>query len=168
MRSLLARVGHVLKQPLSRVQAVIGIAAGLISISGAVYSSMHASPPPLAQGEVVAIVTQARSLKPVAGAIVEVYTPRDALVTTLSAREEGRVRHALREGDYKLRVFHPRYGVEIRQVQVQARHVSEIRIGLLPRVLAPASPKVAAAPGPKAAAADEGIVKQFFRKLGFD
>lgn len=166
MRSLLARIGHVLKQPLSRVQAVIGIAAGLISISGAVYSSMQATNVPLAQGEVVAIVHQARSLKPVAGAIVEVYTPRDALVTTLSAREEGKVRHALREGDYKLRVFHPRYGVEIRQVQVQARHISEIRIGLMPRALAPAVPKAASAP--KAAAADEGVVKQFFRKLGFD
>jgi hypothetical protein len=167
VRSLLSRIGHVLKQPLSRVQAVIGIAAGLISISGAVYSSMHATNPPLAQGEVVAIVHQARSLKPVPGAVVEVYTPRDALVTTLSAREEGRVRHALREGDYKLRVFHPRYGVEVRQVQVQARHVSEIRIGLMPRALAPPVPRPASAPVPTAAA-DEGVVKQFLRKLGFD
>jgi hypothetical protein len=161
---LLSRIGHVLKQPLSRVQAVIGIAAGLISISGAVYSSMHASAP-LAQGEVVAIVHQARSLKPVAGATVEVYTTRDALVTTLSARDEGRVRHALREGDYKLRVFHPRYGVEVRQVQVQARHISEVRIGLMPRAAAPAVPKAASAPK---AAADEGVATRFFRKLGLD
>ncbi len=165
MHSLRVRIGHVFKQPLSRVQAVIGITAGLISISGAVYSSMHATNVPLAQGEVVAIVTQARSLKPVAGAIVEVYTPRDALVTTLSAREEGKVRHALREGDYKLRVFHPRYGVEIRQVQVQARHTSEIRIGLMPRTATPTPPRAASAPK---VAADESPVKQFLRKLGFD
>jgi len=162
--SILSRIGHVLKQPLSRVQAVIGIAAGIISISGALYSSMHASMPP-AQGEVVAIVHQARSQKPVAGATVEVYTARDALVTTLSARDEGRVRQALREGDYKLRVFHPRYGVEVRQVQVQARQTSEIRIGLMPRATAASPPKAASAPK---AAANDGAVTRFFRKLGFD
>ncbi len=40
-----------------------------------------------------------------------------------SVPEKGRARHTLREGDYKLRVFHPRYGVEVRQVQVQSRHI---------------------------------------------
>jgi len=157
--AIFSRLSPMLKQPLSRVQAVIGIAAGLISISGALYSSMHASMP-LAQGEILAIVHQVRSLKPITGATVEVYTVGDALVTTLSAKEEGRVRQALREGDYKLRVFHPRYGVEIRQVQVQARQTSEVRIGLIPRVTATA----AAVPKP----ADDSPVKRFFRKLGFD
>jgi hypothetical protein len=154
-------MGRAMKQPLSRVQAVIGIAAGLISISGAVYSSMHVSLPPPAQGEVLAIVQQVRSQKSIPGAIVEVYTPRDALVTTLSVREAGRVRHTLREGDYKLRVFHPRYGVEVRHVQVQARQTSEIRIGLIPRAsaAAPAPPKAATATN------DGGAVKGFFRKL---
>lgn len=155
--SVLARLGRLLKQPLSRVQAVIGITAGLVSISGALYSSMHASVPP-AQGAVIAIVQQARSQKPVAGATVEVYTARDALVTTLSAKAEGRVRHILREGDYKLRVFHPRYGSEVRQVQVQAWQTSEVRFNLVPRTLASSTPKPAA----------DGAVKRFFRKLGFD
>jgi hypothetical protein len=157
----LSRIGHVLKQPLSRVQAVIGIAAGIISISGAVYSSMHTTIP-TAPGEIVAIVLQARSQKPIPGATVEVYTTRDALVTTLSARE-GRVRHTLREGDYKLRVFHPRYGVEVRQIQVQSSQTSEVRVGLLPRTTA-----ASAAAAPKPANVNDGAVKRFFRRLGFD
>jgi hypothetical protein len=117
---------------------------------------------PTAPGEIVAIVLQARSQKPIPGATVEVYTTRDALVTTLSARE-GRVRHTLREGDYKLRVFHPRYGVEVRQIQVQSRQTSEVRVGLLQRPTA-----ASAAAAPKPANVNDGTVKRFFRRLGFD
>ncbi|HET9492398.1 MAG TPA: carboxypeptidase-like regulatory domain-containing protein [Methylomirabilota bacterium] len=137
---------------------MLGITAGLVSISGALYSSMNGGTPP-APGEVLAIVHQTRSQTPVAGAVVEVYTEGDALLTTLSARDKGRVHHALREGDYKLRVSHPRYGVEVRQVQVQAHETSEIRIAMMPRV-----PE----PSPATATATDSPLKRFFRKLGLD
>ena len=134
---------------LSRVQATLGIVAALLSIAGALYGYFRPGrTAPADQGEIVTIV-QDRAGKPVADATVEVLTPRDALVTTVpSSGGEGR-RH-IKEGTYRLRVTHPRYATEVRQIQVVAGQTAEIRVRL--------GPRPAASPlGPAERAVNEGV-----------
>ena len=149
----------LLRRPLSRVQATVGFCAGLISVGSVVLSFLgifHASP---GYGEVVTIVQDARSRKPIPDATIEILTAQDALVTTLSLQNEGRARRSLKEGQYRLRVSHPRFSGETRQIQVQAGQTAEVRIALGPRGSAGAS---------AGKAVDEGVgaVKKLFRDLG--
>jgi hypothetical protein len=160
------RLPRLFRQPLSRVQAVIGIAAGVISIAGALYSTtLHYIKPPILQGDIVAVVQEARSRKPVKDATVEVYTVQDRLVTTLAPKEAGRARQSVNEGPYKLRVFHPKFGPQTKQIQVLAGQTSEVRIVLVERP-APSPPLRPAAR--VTAEKKESGVRKFFRKLGFD
>ena len=84
------------------------------------------------QGEIVAIVQEAKSGQPVADATVELLTPKDALVTTVPSTN-GEARRQIKEGPYRLRVSHPRYATEVRQIQVVAGQTSEIHLRLAPR-----------------------------------
>lgn len=115
---------------LPRTQAIFGLIAALLSIGGSVYGYLRVTRPP-DMGELVTIVRD-RADKPIADATVEVLTPKDALVTTLVASEPG-ARYPLKEGTYRLRVSHPKYGPETRTVQVIAGQTSEIRFRLGPR-----------------------------------
>jgi hypothetical protein len=126
---LLLRVrGHL---SLTRVQAVFGIIAALLSIGGALYGYLRPGRAP-DTGEVVAIIQEAKSGKPVPDATVELLTPKDALVTTL-ATTGAEARRPMKEGTYRLRVTHPRYVTEVRQIQVLPGQTAEIRVRLAPR-----------------------------------
>jgi Carboxypeptidase regulatory-like domain len=122
------------------VQAICGLVAALLSISGALYGYLRPGRAPHA-GDVVAIVQEARSGKPVTDATVEILTPRDALVTTLLATG-GEARSQMKEGPYRLRVTHPRFAPEVRQIQVIAGQTTQVQVRLAPRAstspLAPA------------------------------
>jgi len=147
--------GHL---SLSRVQATLGIIAALLSIGGALYGYLRpgktAAPD---QGVVVAIVQEAKSGKPVADAIVEVLTPKDALVTTVPSTG-GEGRRQIKEGTYRLRVTHPRYATEVRPIQVVAGQTSEVHVRLAPR---PSASPLA----PAERAVNEGVegLKKIFR-----
>jgi carboxypeptidase family protein len=121
---------------LSRVQAISGLVAALLSISGALYGYLRPARVPHA-GDLVAVVQDARSGRAVTDATVEVLTPRDALVTTLGATE-GEARSQMKEGPYRLRVTHPRFAPEVRQIQVIAGQTTEVRVRLAPRSAAKA------------------------------
>lgn len=125
---------------LSRVQAIFGLIAALLSISGALYGYLRPGRAAHA-GDLLAVVQEARSGKTVTDATVEVLTPRDALVTTLGATN-GEARSQMKEGPYRLRVTHPRFATEVRQIQVIAGQTTEVRVRLSPRAagspLAPA------------------------------
>ena len=126
---LLLRVrGHL---SLTRVQAVFGIVAALLSIGGALYGYLRPGRAP-DTGELVAIVQEAKSGKPVTEATVELLTPKDALVTTLAV-SGNEARRQMKEGTYRLRVTHPRYATEVRQIQVLAGQTAEIHVRLAPR-----------------------------------
>ena len=129
---LLLRVrGHL---SLSRLQTTLGIIAAVLSIGGALYGYLR--PGRAAHtGEVVAIVQEARSGKAVTDATVEILTPKDALVTTLAAAS-GEARSQMKEGPYRLRVTHPRFAPEVRQIQVIAGQTTEVRVRLAPRAAA--------------------------------
>src|SRR5262249_37536024 len=104
--------GHL---SLSRVQATLGIIAALLSIGGALYGYLRPGrTAAVPQGEVVAIVQEAKTGKPVSDATVELLTPKDVLVTSVPFTG-GQGRRAIKEGTYRLRVTHPRYATEVRQ-----------------------------------------------------
>jgi hypothetical protein len=151
---LLVRVkGHL---SLTRVQAVFGIVAALLSIGGALYGYLRPGRP-ADTGDLVAIVQEAKSGRPVTDATVEVLTPKDALVTTLTLTGT-EARRPLKEGSYRLRVTHPRYATEVRQIQVLAGQTAEIHVRLAPR--ATGSPLT-----PAERAVNEGVesLKKIFR-----
>src|SRR5688572_16490950 len=125
----------------TRVQGLCGTVAALVSIGGA-FGYMAPRDPP--RGEVLAIVQEARTGKPVTDATVEVLTLQNALVTMLPpAAGAGTARAPMKEGTYRLRIAHPRYATESRQIYVLNGQTAEIRVRLAPRP-APTPPAVAA------------------------
>jgi hypothetical protein len=150
----------VTKPSFTAVQSLVGLAAGLVSIIGAAYSVVQVFAPAPQYGEVVAIVREARTDRPVADATIEVFTGEDALVTTVTA-DKGLARQSLKEGLYRLRVSHPRFGAETRHVQVQARQTAEVRFQLRSGGSSPV--------GTATRAVNEGVgaVSRFIRGLGF-
>jgi hypothetical protein len=153
----------VLSAPLSRVQAVVGVLAGCLTIVGTLVSYTGLSKPAApVQGELVAFVQLSRTHKPLTDATVEILTPQDAIITTLNPEPDGRVTRKLKEGQYRIRVTHPNLLPEMRTVQVHAGQQSQVRVALwprpVPRVVRAAAVTVVEQPGP---------VRKFFKDLGF-
>ena len=123
---------------LSRAQAILGLVAAALSIGGSVYGYLRVTRPPNT-GELVAIVRD-RGDRPVPDATIDVLTPKDALITSLTAGEPAGARYILKEGTYRLRASHPRLATETRTVQVIAGQTSEIRFRLGPRATASPGP----------------------------
>ncbi|HEY3064824.1 MAG TPA: carboxypeptidase-like regulatory domain-containing protein [Methylomirabilota bacterium] len=144
----------LLRTPLSRLQAVIGIAAGVLSISGALVPTARMLNPGSMRGEVVAVVQDGRLGTPVSDATIEVLTPENAVVTTLKPDANGRVRFVVKEGRYRVAVTHARFPVEKRHIQVMAGQASEVRFRLVSRATPEtgstlaAAPKISAGPAP--------------------
>jgi len=113
---------------LSRVQAVVGTLAGIISIGGAAFSMVHTG---LAAntGNLVAIVKAEGGRVSVPDATVEVTTA-NAVVATLTPDPTGRATRELPEGIYIVRITHPRYAADVRRIQVLARQIVEVRATL--------------------------------------
>jgi hypothetical protein len=101
------------------------------------------------------IVQESRTEKPLPAATVELLTPKDALITTLVTKD-GQARQTLTEGTYRVRVSHPGFTTETRQIQVLAGHNQEIRIHLAARPVEKATSGDRASPIDKAT---EGIRK---------
>jgi Carboxypeptidase regulatory-like domain len=128
------------RQRLSRFQAVVGITAGLLSIGGMVYSATRHYVKAPVQGDIVAVIQEASSGRPVLDATVEIYTLENRLVTTLSPKQQGRAQQGVNEGPYNLRVSHPRFASQTKQVQVQPGQTSEIHVVLVRPALLPPPP----------------------------
>jgi carboxypeptidase family protein len=114
---------------LSRIQSVVATVAGIASVTGAACSLVQYIRP-ANTGELVAIVQSAGSHRSVSDATVEVLTPENTLVATLTPDAAGRVMQELREGTYLVRVSHPRYAAETRRIQVQPRQTIEVKTTL--------------------------------------
>ena len=117
---------------LSSFQRFVGLAAGLVSIVGAIVAvpSFFKSPPPPTKGQIVAVIEEAKTAKAITDARVEILTPKNALVTTVTPNYFGKARHDLEEGQYRIRVSHPQYGAEVRQVVVVKGETAEIHVRL--------------------------------------
>ncbi len=152
------------KPTLSGTQSVIGLVAGLFSVVGGVYTGVQYFSRAPGTGELVAIVHDARTDRPVTGPSVEILGGDDALLETLAPGESGQVRTRLREGTYRMRVTHPRYAPDTRRVQVGAGRTAEVRVRLTPRGSGSGPPGVVAE---TARAVNEGAsaVRRFFESL---
>lgn len=120
------------KPSFSTLQSMVALTAGLTSIGGAAYSTigyLRATPVP---GELVAVVRDADTDQAVRGAVVEVRTPDDAIVTTMTQNGDGVARRALAPGAYHVRVIHPAFAEASRDVRVQPGTPSEVRVPLEP------------------------------------
>jgi hypothetical protein len=152
-------IGIALSQPLSRVQAVIGVLAGLLTIVGTIVSYSGLTTPAPVLGELVAVVHASRTHKPLLDATVEILTPEDAIVTTLTPQPDGRITRKLKEGRYRIRVTHPILVSETRVVEVHAGQKSELRVALVPRP-APRIVRTVTAEEPT------NPMRKFFKNLG--
>ena len=132
-----SKLDTILHQPLTKIQAMVGVAAGLITITGSIVSlaGLHERPPVL--GEMIAVIQDMRERAPLPEATVEILTPQDALVTTLTAPSDGRVARRLKEGKYRVRVSHPQFMPQVRQIEVSSGERSELRVSLAPRPAPP-------------------------------
>jgi Carboxypeptidase regulatory-like domain len=122
-----------LSPALSGVQTVVGLTTGLLSIGGVLLAipGFFSTPPPApTMGQIVAIVEEAKTEKAITDAKVEILTPQNALITTVTPNYFGKARHSLEEGLYRIRVSHPRYAAEVRQVQVVRGQTAEVHLRL--------------------------------------
>lgn len=114
---------------LSRVQSLVATLAGIVSISGALLSV-----PPLARafstGQLVATVQDASSHRVLGDATIEVLTPDDHIVATLTPDASGHAARELKDGAYVVRISRPGYASEVRHVQIAARQAVEVRAAL--------------------------------------
>ena len=83
----------------------------------------------------MAIVQETKTEKAVPDATIEILTPQGAIVTTLTPDSFGKARCTLDEGHFRVRVSHPRFGDEVREVQVVSRQSTEVRVQLRGRAL---------------------------------
>jgi len=152
--SLFERIRAVIT--LHRFQAIVGITAGFLSIGATVWGILFATRPPKS-GEIVLIVQEARTDKPLAAATVELMTSKDALIATIVTKD-GTARQKLTVGDYRIRVSHPGFTTETRQIQVVGGQNQELRIRLAARPAERASPADKGSPVDKVT---EGVKKLF-------
>jgi hypothetical protein len=117
---------------LSRVQAIVAVVTGIVTIMVGIHTLAHFTEPVGGTGEFVAVVQEAASAKSLPDATIEVQTPQNALVATLTPDSRGRARQSLREGTYVVRVNHPNYATEVRHIQVFSQQIVEIKVGLRP------------------------------------
>ena len=63
-------------------------------------------------------------------ATVEILTLNNAVVTTLNSGFFGKANSTLDEGQYRIRIKHPKFGAEARHVQIMSGQTAEIRVQL--------------------------------------
>jgi hypothetical protein len=115
------------KFTLSKVQTIVGLTAGILSISFSVAALLK---PASSKAELVALIQDGKTEKPVSDAMVEVLTPQDAVITSLKPDSSGKARFNLDEGRYRVRVSHPKYRSEVRDVQLISRERTQVRLQL--------------------------------------
>ena len=121
-----------LRHHLTLLQSITAVLTGLITIGGATYSVIRFFNPPPDTGQVVAVVLEAGSGKAVSDAKFEILGPRAALVANLVPDSAGKVRYALKEGTYQVRVSHDNYVTAKRGIQVTPGRDVNLTVELSP------------------------------------
>lgn len=83
------------------------------------------------------MVVDAKTEKTVSSATVEILTLNNAVVTTLNSSFFGKASYILDEGQYRVRVSHPKFGTEVRHVHVASGQSAEVRVRLRSGAAAP-------------------------------
>src|SRR6266478_7662310 len=129
VQELLGRVPR-LNVNLSKFQTVVGFTAGVLSIVGALLAVPTYFKPAIGKGDLVTVVVDAKTEKAVSNATVEILTLNNAVVTTLNSGFFGKANSTLDEGQYRIRIKHPKFGAEVRHVQIMSGQTAEIRVQL--------------------------------------
>ena len=108
---------------ISKAQTFVGLAAGMLSITGALTAFLRPVPN---KGELVVVVEDAKTQQIISDVNIEILTPQDAVITTLKPSSSGKTSCTLDEGHYRVRVQHPRYAATVREVQLIPGHTTEI------------------------------------------
>jgi hypothetical protein len=116
-----------LKISLSKVHTVVGLAAGVLSITLSLVAFFKPAPD---KGKLVAFVQDAKTEKALPDAKIEVLTLADVLVTTLTPNSSGEAHYTLSEGHYRVRVNHPQYASETRDVRLISGQNTEVHVQL--------------------------------------
>jgi hypothetical protein len=103
---------------------------GVVSIVGAVTTVTDYLKPAKKKGEVVAVILEAKTDRAVPRATVGILTTQNAVVNTITLDAAGKARYELDEGQYRVRVTHPRYRAETQPVQVRRGETAEVRVSL--------------------------------------
>jgi hypothetical protein len=112
---------------ISKVQTLVGLAAGILSITGALAAFLRPVPN---KGELVVVVEDAKTQEIISDATIEILTPQDAVTATLKPSASGKASCTLDEGHYRVRVQHPRYAATVREVQLMPSHTTEVYLQL--------------------------------------
>jgi hypothetical protein len=137
--------------PVAHLQGIVGTVAGILSIAAAGVTLHQHFGGPGDIGQVVTVVQDVRLERPLSDATVEILTPENALVTTLTPSAGGRAVYAVKEGTYRVLVTHPRFSPEVRQIVVQAGQKAEIHVRLRARGGTPVPVSTVARPPERAA-----------------
>jgi hypothetical protein len=140
--------GVVGKSSFSTMQSIVALVAGLSSIVGAAYSAVGSFRAAPASGDVVAVVRDATTAEPVPSAVIEVLTSENALVTTMTPGDDGLARRTVPPGTYRIRVAHPAFVEQARDVQVTPNETTEVRLALAHRARGTSAARAAPAPAP--------------------
>lgn len=148
----------------SSIQSLVGLTAGVTSIVGGVYSLARVVAPVPVAGDVVAVVREAGTDRPVPRATVEFLAPDGSLVTTAVTGDDGTANRSLHAGAYRLRVAAPALAGDARDVRVLAGGTSEVRFALA--TSARRTPHAGPIDG-AARAVGKGVsgVRSFFRRI---
>jgi hypothetical protein len=118
------------KPSLGTLQSAVALIAGITSIAGATYSALGSLRSEPAAGQIVAVVRDGATDQPVRGALVEILTPEDDLVTTVAQDDDGVARRAIAPGTYRVRIAHPDFVEATRDVHVLPAGAAEMRVAL--------------------------------------
>jgi len=105
---------------LSAYQALAGFVATMLSVGGTglTLPRMLAAAHGPRTGNMAIVVQDARAGGAITNATIEILTSDDALVTTLTSNDAGLAQRLLREGQYRVRVRHPRFAVATQAVVI--------------------------------------------------
>src|SRR5215813_9585870 len=112
---------------LSKVQTIVDLTTAMLSIADALVAFLKPAPN---KGKLVAIVRDAKTEKAVSNATIEVLTPIDADVTTLTPDGSNEAQCNLDKSQYRLHVSHPHYLSKTRKVRLIASHDTEVHVQL--------------------------------------
>ena len=151
------------------LQSAVSVLAGLVSISGAVYSAVRYVKPAPGTLDVLAVVHSATGDRPLSGSTVQIVTCDDVPVAEVTAPADGHVRQPLHDGDYRLRVSAPNFQPQTRDVHLEAGAMTAVRFELAQEETSPTAGRGRVArtsDGGRALSRGIGAAGQFFRRLG--
>jgi len=151
------------------LQSVVSVLAGLVSISGAVYSAVRYVTPAPGTLDVLAVIHSHAGDRPLAGSTLQIVTRDDVPVAELTAPADGHVRQPLHAGDYRLRLSAPSFQPQTGDVHLEPGTMTAVRFELAQEETSPTAGRGRVAhssDGGRAFSRGIGAAGQFFRRLG--